>query len=132
MSDEDIGRLIREMPRPAASSDFSGRVLAKLGEAEKRGRTRRRSLVAALAASALLLGLFSQGYVMRRIERSRAAERVQAMRDEYRELQAELEKLRALARDADPILDLGGTESVDFVFDLRELANEAEGRRRQD
>ncbi|HEY7818006.1 MAG TPA: hypothetical protein VIG29_07305, partial [Vicinamibacteria bacterium] len=57
-----------------------------------------------------------------RYHRSRAAARVRELRDEYRELQRELQKLRVLSRELEPVLDLGGTEDVGFVFDLRELA----------
>ncbi len=46
------------------------------------------------------------------------------MRDEYRALEVELEELRSLAFEAQPVLELGGTERVDFVFDLRRLAQE--------
>jgi hypothetical protein len=124
MSDEDIGRLIRELPRATASTGFSQRVLQKLDDASGRRRARRRHFVLAITAAAVLAGLVSQDHLRRRLERSRALERVQALRDEYQELQREVEKLRALAREADPVLELGGTERVDFVFDLRELADE--------
>jgi hypothetical protein len=72
--------------------------------------------------AALLGVLLSQGYLRERYQRSRAAARVRELRDEYRELQTELEKLRTLTRELEPVLPLGGTDEVEFVFDLRELA----------
>lgn len=128
MSDEDIGNLIREIPRAGASADFTGRALQRLEEIESHRHRRPRWSAGALAAAALFLAFVSQGYLRRRLEQSKTAERVQALRDEYRELQVELEKLRALAREVEPILELGGTEKVDFVFDLRELAREENDR----
>jgi hypothetical protein len=120
MNDEDVSRLLRELPREEPSFDFTARVLARVD----RPRTGRRNRASALAwVGAALLGVaLSQGYLRERYERSKAAARVRELRDEYRELQAELEKLRVLTRELEPVLDLGGTEDVDFVFDLRELA----------
>jgi hypothetical protein len=121
MNDEDVSRLLRELPREEPSFDFTARVLARVD----RPRTGRRNRASALAwVGAALLGVaLSQGYLRERYERSKAAARVRELRDEYRELQAELEKLRILTRELDPVLDLGGTGDVDFVFDLRELAS---------
>jgi hypothetical protein len=65
--------------------------------------------------------------VRERYRQSKAAARVEELRGEYRELQAEIEKLRALSRELEPVLELGGTEDVGFVFDLRELARREDG-----
>lgn len=120
MNDEDLGRLLRELPRSEPSFDFTARVLSKLDSRSRRVRRNRASIAWAGAA---LVGLFlSHGYIRDWYERSRAAARVREFRDEYRELQTELEKLRTLTRELEPVLDLGGTEEVEFVFDLRELA----------
>ena len=120
MNDEDLSQLLRELPREEPSFDFTRRVLAKVDARSRSGRRSR--AVLAWAAAALLGVLLSQGYLRERYQRSRAAARVRELRDEYRELQAELEKLRVLTRELEPVLVLGGTEDVDFVFDLRELA----------
>jgi hypothetical protein len=128
MNDEDLGRLLRELPRAEPSFDFTARVLSRL-ESSPRGS--RRKIPALVWMAAVLVGLFvSQGYLRERFERSRAAARVRELRDEYRELQTELEKLRVLTRELEPVLDLGGTEEVEFVFDLRELAREDSNRPR--
>jgi hypothetical protein len=119
MNDEDVSRLLRELPHREPSFDFTARVLSKLDSRAQGGRRHRAS---AIAWAALLGVLLSQGYIRERYQRSHAAARVRELRDEYRELQTELEKLRTLTRDLEPVLDLGGTEDVEFVFDLRELA----------
>jgi hypothetical protein len=131
MSDDDVSRLLRELPREEPSFDFKSRVLAKVDARRGRGRRRRAPVLAWVGAA--LLGLFlSQGYLRERYQRSKAAARVRELRNEYRQLQTELEKIRTLTRELEPVLDLGGTEDVEFVFDLRELARkEAEGLRAQ-
>ncbi len=131
MNDEDVSRLLRELPREEPSFDFTRRVLAKVDARSRSGR-RSRGTVIAWAGAALLGAFLSQGYLRERYERSRAAARVRELRDEYRELQTELEKLRTLTRELEPVLELGGTDDVEFVFDLRELARrESEGLRAQ-
>jgi len=121
MNDEDLSRLLREMPREEPSFDFTRSVLAKVDARSRSGRRSRGAVVAWVGAA--LLGVFlSQGYLRERYQRSRAAARVRELRDEYRELQTELEKLRTLTRELEPVLPLGGTDDVEFVFDLRELA----------
>jgi hypothetical protein len=123
MNDEDLGRLLRELPRAEPSFDFTARVLSK-AESRSRGSRRNRGSALVWVGAALLGVVVSHGYLRERYERSRAAVRVRELRDEYRELQTELEKLRTLTRELEPVLDLGGTEDVEFVFDLRELARE--------
>lgn len=121
MNDEDVSRLLRELPREEPSFDFTVRVLKAL-DSDSRGRRRPRGYFLAWVGAALLGVFLSQGYLRERYSRSKAAARVRELRDEYRELQAELEKLRSLTRELEPVLDLGGTDDVEFVFDLRELA----------
>lgn len=129
MNDEDLGRLLQGLPRAEPSFDFTARVLSRLESRSRRGR--RRGSSAILWVGAALFGIFlSQAYLRERYERSRAAARVRELRDEYRELQTELEKLRVLTRELEPVLNLGGTEDVEFVFDLRELAREKSDRPR--
>jgi hypothetical protein len=54
-------------------------------------------------------------------ERSEAAQRIEALRDEYEALERELEELRSHAAASQPVLDLGGTEDVDILLDLRAM-----------
>lgn len=117
LSDDDVAGLIKGLPRTQASADFTSRVLAKLDRSRRR-RSKRR----AVFAVSMLIGLAAIGsWALNRYEDSRAAARLEALRREYRELESELEKLRALAAEIEPVLDLGGTDEVDFVFDLREV-----------
>jgi hypothetical protein len=129
MNDEDVSRMLRRLPREEPSRDFTARVLAKV---DARSRVPRSSgALTYVWVGGLLLGVFlAQGYIRERYRQSKAATRIQELRDEYRELEGELEKLRALTQELEPVLDLGGTEDVEFVFDLRELAREEAGGRR--
>lgn len=128
MTDEDLGQLLGKMPRnEAASSDFTQRVVDKLErrlEAHRRRPARLRALGFAVAALLLGVAALTGHYLRERMERSKAAERVRELRAEYRHLQEELDKLRALTQEIQPVLDVGGTEQVDFVIDLRELARQ--------
>jgi hypothetical protein len=131
MTDEDVSRLLREVAREETGTttpDFTGRVLARLDAPPRpRARARHRSLALGLAAALLGAALLSRGYFQERLQRSRTADRVRELRAEYRDLQAELDKLRALTREIEPVLELGGTERVDFVLDLRDLPREGGG-----
>jgi hypothetical protein len=127
MNDEDLSRLLRELPREEPSFDFTNRVLARVDGVSGR-KPRKRAAALALAGAALLGAVLSQGYVRERYQRSQAAARVRELRHEYRELQSELEKIRTLTRELEPVLDLGGTQDVEFVFDLRHLARQREGQ----
>jgi hypothetical protein len=129
MNDEDLGRLLRDLPPAEPSFDFTARVLSKL-QARSEGGRRNGATALVFVGAALLVLFASQGYVREWYERSRTATRVRELRDEYRELQTELEKLRVLTRELEPVLNLGGTEDVEFVFDLRELAREDSNRPR--
>lgn len=130
MNDDELGSLLKKLPRREASTEFTDRLMERLDEPPpRRYRPARMPQAWVLAGAcfvvflAWFLGItFEQRH--QRHQRRQAAERVETMRDEYRALEVELEELRSLASEARPVLDLGGTEQVDFVFDLRRLAEE--------
>jgi len=130
MNDDDLGTLLKKLPRHEASSEFTGRVMERLDEpAPPRCRPTYvlRTWVFA-GACAVLIGVWLGAVVPEehdeRNERRETAERLEMMRDEYRSLEVELEELLFLASEAQPVIELGGTEQVDFVFDWRRLAEE--------
>lgn len=126
ITDDDIGQLLRALPGERASAEFTRKVFSKLDARTGSIAARRRRRAVMATAAAVVLGVLSQGYLRERYEKSRAAERIEALREEYRELQMELDKLKALTHELEPVLDLGGTEEVDFVLDLGELARRKE------
>ena len=128
VNDDDLGQLLRELPRQEASSTFTKEVLSRLAEknaenAKNARRATRKIAVGRLAlAASVVVGLYlGADVVLDRVASLRAAQRLRALRSEYQSLQDELAKLRQLADDAQPVVDLGGTDDVDFVLDLREL-----------
>jgi hypothetical protein len=125
MKDEDIEKLLRELRRQKASPDFTPRLLGKLERPPTLTKTwlGERSLVA-VAASLMLLVALTSGlrYWSELRERSEAAQRIEALRNEYESLERELEELRLLAAASQPVVDLGGTEDVDILLDLRAIA----------
>ncbi len=125
MKDEDIEKLLRSLPRQRASAEFTPRLLKRLATPSSQSTTawlRARPLLAG-AAALLLLGTLTAGmrhwYELR--ERAEAAQRIETLRSEYEALERELDELRSLAAASQPVVELGGTESVDILLDLRTL-----------
>ncbi|MDX1643948.1 MAG: hypothetical protein R3244_06260 [Thermoanaerobaculia bacterium] len=122
MSRDDFEHRLRDALRTdvqPASPGFTRRVMAGL---EKRPR---RHLVAsrpAMVAAALTLAVVAGLAAWRGVDTASAPEAggiaQQELLDEYRRLEAELDEVRRLADDADPVLYLGGTESFDLLYDL--------------
>ncbi|MGH9461679.1 MAG: hypothetical protein ACRD1X_10715 [Vicinamibacteria bacterium] len=138
MKDEDIEKLLRELPRQTASPEFTPRLMGKLEKPPSSPTTAwrgSRSFIAA-AVSLMLLGALVSGlrHWSELRERSEAGQRIEALRNEYEALERELEELRSLAAASQPIVDLGGTENVDVLLDLRAIARagqDGEGARQQ-
>lgn len=132
MKDDDVAKLLTKIPRRAASPSFTERVLARIDETPRPrrgvfwgllgGHFAFIALLTPLVILALMLGLWlGPRWARQRNERRQTTERLEMMRREYRALEVELDELRALTHDAKPVLDLGGTERVDFVIDLSRL-----------
>ncbi len=128
LRDEELGRLLKDMSRQDASADFTDKVLSKLATEPPRTAWGGRTTWAVAAAIAVGIGV---GQMVRSERRGqvRAAENLEQMQNEYRELRSELDRLRRLTSDVEPVLELGGTERMDFIFDLRVLADERSERR---
>ena len=125
ITDEGLAKLMKALPRSDASSAFTSEVLKRLARPAQSRLARRRPLLAMVVAAAVILGGLSiVARVRQQSNRLQAVERIESLRTEYRELEAEVERLRSLSRELDPVLELSSTERVDFVFDLRELAKE--------
>ena len=125
MKDEDIEKLLRALPRQKTSAGFTPRLLRRLDKPSSEPTIawlRARPLLAG-AAALLLLGSLTTGmwhwYELR--ERAEAAQRIETLRSEYEALERELDELRSLAAASQPVVELGGTESVDILLDLRTL-----------
>lgn len=119
MEDQQLGRLLRELPRERAGDQFTARVLAGLDGKPQR-RTRPHPIRWALATAALLALLVSAAVMERRPE-AQARQALEEIRDEHERLARELERLQALRERQDPrpeVIYLGGNERMDLVLDL--------------
>ncbi|MEM8932370.1 MAG: hypothetical protein AAGE94_14405 [Acidobacteriota bacterium] len=111
--------VLASLPRERASEDFTTAVLDRVADARRPAH--HRGALLALAASFLLaLGLGAHEWQERREGRA-AAERIAAMEIEARLLQAEIDELRAQAREAYPVVYVGGNDDIDVVVDLARL-----------
>jgi len=129
MNDDELGELVRTLPVTPARDGFTGRVLSqvdqRLADKADRAAVGRRWMAWALAAGVVLAvgvsGWLSYDWLAQPADPNRSASRVEDLRIEYRELQDELGKLRELTNRMSPMLELGGSDELGFVFDMREL-----------
>lgn len=129
MEDQQLGRLLRDLPEETARPGFTARVLAGLDEPEPRRRRRTaawwpRMAVAGIPA-ALLVAAVSTGLLAGRPEPlspPRAAEARQLL-EELRAEQQRLERDFETLRDMDPgaVIYLGGNEEIDLVVNTTKL-----------
>jgi len=129
MHDDELRRLLKKLPRREASPEFTHRLMERLDK--PRAPRLPQAWVLAGACAVIFLAWFVGATLEQRLERRETAKRLKTMRNEYQALEVELQELRSLASAARPVLDLGGTEQVDFVFDLRRLADERARARAQ-
>lgn len=112
MNEQELSGLIRALPRTSASPSFDREVTRKLGAVEHRETRPAWRLAAAFAVVAFLL-LGVQFAVIRHAE----SERMEALRAEQQELKAELEAVKQLAQDAEPVVVLENDEGMRVILD---------------
>jgi hypothetical protein len=117
MRDEDLGRLLRELPRETAREGFTERVISR-GSGEG-GRTARVHPWRYAAAAVLALLMLSAAGLRLGIERRSETARTESLRAQHQELKLELGLLRASA-GFDPVIDLGRNDGVHYILDLRD------------
>jgi hypothetical protein len=131
MEDQNLGRLLRELPREKARPGFTTRVLARLDAVserrERRGLPRawRPRLAAAftvlvVASGAAGLVRYEQREAQRAARVARARQLLRELRAEHGQIKRELESL-----PAPPVVYLGGNEDMDLVVDLRQVREES-------
>jgi len=119
MSEENLGNLLRSLPREKASEGFTDRIMSRLEEG-------RRPIVFqprfALAVSIVLVVAAWVG-----ADRWLAVQQEEQTNQRIHTLKTEIENIQddiRLLRDLVPVLYLGGNEDVDFVLDLGKAARE--------
>lgn len=112
---DQIDELIRHAPRSGASADFTARVMARVrAESTPRAGFAWRP---ALAFAALVVVSILSGIAF---EKQREARRLEAIRIEARQLEAELEALKKQSQKSSEVY-LGGDATREYVLDLRDL-----------
>ena len=129
MADRGLDRLLKELPRVAASPGFTGRVLSRLDALENGVRERRRGLAlwprlalpaAALAATLAAVAVTHQVRAERvKSDAAEARQLLEEIRDQHSRLEDDLRALDHLA--AEPVLYLGGDDDLDLVVDLERV-----------
>lgn len=130
-NDDELGRLLRSLPREAARPGFGAGVMARIAAREARGGELlafpgRRRLPSwsgwLMAAAALLLcGLGLREWQHRR-EVDESLRRIAELRGQYEALAGQIAALKKEAADSRPVVYLGGNHEVDLVLDLGKLA----------
>ncbi len=129
--DDKLDALFRSLPRERASSDFTQRLLLRVGEARHKSRRGRRLLFVAVpvtAVAAVCITSFAW-FVHERAERERMRAEYAAIQDEYDRLLAQhdhyerdLVEFTAFRlggdRDSELVLDLSGLEAIETVEDV--------------
>ncbi len=123
MHDDSLREALQALPRERASEGFTAGVLRRLEPQEPRRGPLWLAFAAMLAATLIGGALLQRGVESRRAVAS--TERLLVLQAEHRQLSREL---AVLARQARPLLHLGGDEQVDLVLDLGRLQKLRSGR----
>jgi len=125
--EDQLERLLRELPREQARYGFTARVLARLDRSDHpdrkpaprmswRPRLATAAAVVMLAGSALGLVRYERIEARRAARQARAEQVLRELRAEHGQIKRELEAL-----PDPPVVYLGGNEDMDLVVDLRRV-----------
>lgn len=121
-SEEQLQRALQNLQGVQASPGFTDRVLE--GLTRRKARRRLRNGLAISAATATVLVLMASVIVINQstgTTREELALEARVLREEHAQLRSDLEDLSASARDAAPVLYLGGDDDFDLVLDLASI-----------
>lgn len=111
MNHEELSKLLRSLPRQSASAGFTTRVVAKA-----RDRRIRRPQWKFVTATMLVVVVLSIAGV--RISERNERARLKELRQEQAEIRKELNQLKEISRDAEPVVYIGTSGSYDVVMDV--------------
>ncbi len=111
MNHEELSELLRTLPRETASSGFTSQVMRRTRV--RRVEAPRWRLVMATALVAIL-AMVSVAGVRLVAQRERTAR----IRAEQIDLRRELEQLKAISKDAEPVVYVGSSGAYDVVLDV--------------
>lgn len=129
MTDRDLSKRIRDLPRETARQDFTQRVLERLEEDTAPGAegwSWKPTLAIAAAALVFALIPFAAWQLDEGHTSTGDAAELQALRAEHSQLQDALQELtRGLSSDAgERVVYLGGDDTLDVVFDPSPVATQ--------
>jgi hypothetical protein len=131
MKDDQLDKMLRELPREQVTNDFTRRVLSgatEVGVAGSSTAGRRRTVrlpAWGIAAAAAALLLVPAGiWIFDASQRAALTKEITALRTEHGRLTGELRALRQQMGAAQPVIYLGGDDRVDYVLDLKRLVRE--------
>ena len=117
MNDVPIGESMRSLPRTSASPAFTREVMQKLHAEPRRESARPRPLfwrmAAAFATAACLVAAVQLVAVQQRHNA-----RTLALEAEQRQLEADLEAVKRIARDAEPVVVLENDQGTRVIVEL--------------
>lgn len=115
--DRELRRELRETTE-TASPGFTTSVLDRVAQRRQRSFITSKPVLAAAAAMTLFALGTTLGLRLHNDPPEVSPDRQRLVR-EYMELQQELQRIQQLANDASPVLYLGGDDTLDVLFDLR-------------
>lgn len=130
MKDETIRKLLRQLPRDTASVGLKARVMERLSEPRTSAKWSGALIpavavviVAAVVATPILLerGGRNRQEALEAQRQAATRQRVELLQREYRSLERELEDLRLMAAESQPVLGVQGDDQYDYIFDLRDV-----------
>jgi hypothetical protein len=121
MNPEPLDQLFRSLPREKASELFTERVMARVRARTAEAAAPRRRLALAFAALALVITTGLVGAAGWR--RAQLAEQTDlaAARAEQQRLEIELQQLKEMTAELQPVFYVGSTPRYDYYIDLRTL-----------
>ena len=127
MDDQQLREVLRSIPRQPAPEGFTRQTVGRLGDGRPVRRSwRRLALVAAACAALIGLGVPVGLELHRQAKQERVRDELERLRDDHQQLKKQLAALRASQSQQPELLYLGGTDSADYVVDLRQLARPRE------
>ena len=120
MTDRDLSKRIRDLPRETARPGFTQRVMERLDEEAPRaaeGWGWKPTLAIAAAALGFALIPFAAWQMDRGAASAGDAAELEALRAEYTQLQDALQELTRVRGAGGEVVYLGGDDTLDVVFD---------------
>ncbi|HVT45707.1 MAG TPA: hypothetical protein VMT00_15110 [Thermoanaerobaculia bacterium] len=117
MNDSELHELLTRLPREGASRHFTATVLGRLGRSRRLASIRIAAAVAFVALTALIGVTFG-------VVESREAHAMAELRTEQERIRTELESLKRLSANWEPVIHLGSDGDVEYVLDLRTANDE--------